>query len=119
GAERNRSQGGEARARGCLASDQLRELRRADRRRPEETLPAVATFVGDSRAMRLVLYALGDDRQTQRLGHRDDPAQDLEIARVVDDAIDHAAIELQRVKRQALEVAEVAETGAEVVERDA
>ncbi len=59
----------------------------------------------------------GDHRQIERAGHGDNRPQHGQIARVAR-PLDHRAVKLEVMQREQLEVAEVAEACAEIVERD-
>ena len=91
----------------------------AHRLRAKKALPGRAAFAGDRGPLLLALHAFGHHVEPERAGHREDSAQHREVARVLDDPFDHAAVELERMERQALQVVEVAEPRAEIVERNA
>src|SRR5687768_6492693 len=89
------------------AADQRRELRRRHRLRAEKSLPGGAAFARDRGALLLALDTFGNHLEVQRLRHGEDAAQHREVARILGYALDHAAVELERVYRQALEVVEI------------
>jgi hypothetical protein len=66
--------------------------------------------------LRLGLHAFGDDLHAQRARHLQDGAHDGGVAVVVGQAADEAAVDLELVDREALQVGQAGIAGAEVVD---
>src|SRR5205085_12345020 len=68
--------------------------------------------------LRVVLDALGDDFQAERVGERNDHGDDIARITGIAHAYDEAAVDLEDIDRQPRQVAERAITRAEIVHRD-
>src|SRR5439155_12630059 len=110
---------------GLAASGDLRRLGEeavdlVGRRRPgeEEALREIAAELSQRRQLPVGLDALGDREQAERVGEADEVRRDRGVLRIVLDALDERAIDLDQVDREAPELAERREAGAEVVDCD-
>src|SRR6266851_3794732 len=96
---------------------------RIRRERPAEivSLQDVAVALGEESELLFGLDALGDDLEAEAMRHRDDRVRDREAARIGRDLAHERDVDLEAVDGEALQVREVREAGAEVVdaERDA
>ncbi|OIQ76602.1 hypothetical protein GALL_417180 [mine drainage metagenome] len=68
--------------------------------------------------LRVGLDAFGDDRQPQRLRHRDDGLRDQRVLASVGQAVDEGLVDFQLIDRQARQVRQRRAAGAEVVKRE-
>ncbi|MCY1276714.1 hypothetical protein D9M70_253820 [compost metagenome] len=93
------------------------ELVRRHRPAEEEALHLVARVFAEEVQLFLALHALGDHHQVQAVGHGDDGAGDLRVLFAVGQAVDEAAVDLQHVDGELLEVVERGIAGAEVIHR--
>ena len=82
-------------------------------------LAEVASELAQLRELPVGLDALGDGDEAERVGEAHEVGGDGRVLRVVLDALDEGQVDLDDVDREAAEVLERREPGAEVVERDA
>ena len=99
-------------------AQQLRELLGRHRGAQIEPLRRVATDALEERELRLVLDALGDDAEPQDPRHRDDGFDDRSRRVVGQHLRDERAVDLDRVDREALQIAQRRVASAEIVERE-
>ena len=110
------------RADGFGAPHPLRQPRRQQLRphRPAEVvaLHLVAPLLPQQLHVRLGLDAFRGDREPERVPERDDRGRDRRVVGIGGDLANEGAVDLQRVQREVLEVAERRVAGAEVVHRE-
>src|SRR2546429_1217708 len=94
------------------------DLVRRCRPREEEALGEVAAELPQRRELPVRLDAFGDREQAEGVSEADEVRGDRGVLRVVLDALDERAIDLDQVDREAPQLAEGREAGAEVVDRD-
>ena len=86
--------------------------------REEESLCGLTAVLAQERELFLRLDSFGHDHELQAVGHGDDGAHDGRVVGVRRDLRDEAAVDLQIVEREVLEVAQRGVAGAEVVDAD-
>ena len=90
----------------AVAAELGGELAGRHRLAEQVALHLVAVVLAQEVELRLGLHALGDHRQAQAVGHGDDGAGDLRILLAAGHAVDEAAVDLQHVDGELLEVVE-------------
>src|SRR5207248_989297 len=110
------SGGGGAGDAAAVLVDQVQELVAGERPAEVVTLGEIASEVRQALEGDLVLDAFGDNVQSEVVAEIDGGADDDQIAFVVWQRGDEAAIDLQLVDRQALEVRKRGVAGAEIVD---
>jgi hypothetical protein len=103
----------------ALIGDHPRAVADGQRRREVIPLHLVAAARREKGELRRRFDAFGNDAQAQASGHRDHGLRDQRGIRVHDDVLEKRAIDLERVEREALEMAQAAVAGSEVVDRQA
>src|SRR2546427_807790 len=78
----------------------------------------MAVLVFEELALRLGLHTLGDDLQAQAGAQGDDGARNGRVVGVAEHVAHEAAVDLELVQRQALEIGQRGVAGAEVVQRE-
>ena len=101
-----------------VSGEPTQQIVSSQRRREVVALDGVATCVGEDCAGDLVFGTLGDDRQAERVRHRDGGTDDDRVALVGGHVGDERAVELQFVSGQAVQVGERRIAGPIVVDRD-
>ena len=105
--------------RDVLAPDERAQLRGLERLGEQEPLDVADTEARERGELLRGLDAFGDDVELERPSHARDRLDEHAGAAVVGaQRLDEAAVDLQRVEREVLEVAERRVAGAEVVDRD-
>src|SRR5882724_9646928 len=99
--------------------EELLEARRLDRPAEVVALRVRAVHLAQQIELLLGLHSLGHHFHVQAAGEREDGVDDLQGVVGRADALDEAAVDLQRVDGELVQVAERAVSGAEVVEIDA
>ena len=94
------------------------QVGRGLRRQEEVSLRLVALEVDQRHELLLGLDALGRDPQPERVSETDHGGHDRGVAGIRAEAAHERAVDLHRVDREALEVAERRVAGAEVVDRE-
>src|SRR3989475_4213309 len=98
--------------------EHIPELVRRDRLREEEALREVAAELANRGQLPVRLDPLGDCEQAERVREARQVGRDGSVLRVVLDAVDERAVDLEDVDGEAPQMAERREPGPEVVDRD-
>ncbi len=118
GAFGHREESEEARKSRRLAQGLIDKGVRSHRLSLQEPLKVFTVFGSHEVALRFVLHAFDQHTQIERLGHTGNGTEHGAVSFVLQHAFDHRPVELDTVDRENLEVSEVAEACAKVVERD-
>ena len=79
----------------------------------------MAAEIGQRVQLRPGFHPFAHDLQIERAGHGNDRGHDRPVARIDRDIAHQRTVELQRIERQRLHVAEIGKAGAEIIERHA
>ena len=100
-----------------LLAQPQRQVARAERARVQVALDLVAALPAQHVFFLVRFHALGHHLHAQRVAQVDDGLGDFGRARVVQHALHETAVDLQAPHREAVEVMQVREAGAEVIHR--